>query len=451
MTANIHPTSSELATAVTEPGQAGPTLAHVDECLACRVLLSRIRHDLRLQPPDDDSVQRILAASAPLPEGLGDLLQAPRQGDPRPGEIWRAGRDEALLVWVRLVFDDGVADVIPLVLDIELADQETVVIEADATPLASELAAMVALRTHIDFGAFINRIGVLDLYREVTEVRTAVKEGRRPSGIRVGPPIDDDNDQRIEYRQALRDLLGELTPSAWAMAGFATGHALEDKPPEHLADIKTRLGERVDGVQFRGVDEQVITLSGGTRLSAALKVTCLDTAILVVTADAFLPDDAEVVEACNRMVIRESDADAVAVAVPAEDWETSLFTRAHLRPAIELPGGASVGPKVTLSGHNLVEILVKYLQDVTSPWEVTEPVAVHLPQRSVRQIALRYAEAEIGRISQDGRRAHQPAKKAGWQTLPTGLGEQVARFVDAIVHEKPIDEALGEIELGDPR
>jgi kynureninase len=106
---------------------------------------------------------------------------------------------------------------------------------------------------------------------------------------------------------------------------------------------------------------------------------------------------------------------------------------------------------VTLSGHNLVEILVKYLQDVTSPWEVTEPVADHLPQRSVRQIALRYAEAEIGRISQDGRRAHQPAKKAGWQTLPTGLGEQVARLVDAIVNEKPIDEALGEIELGDPR
>ncbi|SFW75012.1 hypothetical protein [Amycolatopsis australiensis] len=83
--------------------------------------------------------------------------------------------------------------------------------------------------------------------------------------------------------------------------------------------------------------------------------------------------------------------------------------------------------------------------------EVTEPVAEHLPQRSVRQIALRYAEAEIGRISQDGRLARQPAKKAGWQTLPTGLGEQVARFIDAIVNGKPVDEALPEIDLGDPR
>lgn len=169
-------------------------------------------------PPSEHDLRRILSAAPPLPDGLADLIQAPRQGDPRPGEVWRVGRDEALLVWIRRVFDDGVVDVIPLVLDIELADEETVLIEADATPLACELAAMVALRTHVDLGAFLNRIGTTDIRSDVTEVMTATREGRQPNGVRVGPPVVDDGDSRIAYRQALRGLLYGLTPGTWREA-----------------------------------------------------------------------------------------------------------------------------------------------------------------------------------------------------------------------------------------
>src|SRR4051812_27370692 len=121
MSANVHPTSSELGIAAREPAQAAATIEHVGSCIACRVRLARIRQSEGFEPPDDDSLQRILAASTPLPEGLGALILADRDGDPQPGEVWRVGRDEALLVWIRKVFDDGVADVIPLVLDVELA------------------------------------------------------------------------------------------------------------------------------------------------------------------------------------------------------------------------------------------------------------------------------------------------------------------------------------------
>jgi hypothetical protein len=442
MTANIHPTSGDLVTAVTEPDRAAATLGHTEGCVACRVRLLRLRRDLGFEPLEDDSLERILAASTPLPGGLGALVLAERQGDPQSGEIWRIGSAEALLVWVRRVFDDGVADVIPLVLDVELADQETVLVGADATPLASELAAMTALRTHVHFGAFLNRIGYLDIGKEVNEVMTAVVEGRRPSGVRVGPPIDDDDDRRIEYRQALRDLLADFAPSVWAEAH-----------PEHIEEstesVKSRLGERIGGLDIRDAAAKVVVTSEGVRVSTLMKITCLTTAVLVVTLDDAFPELADLVEACEELADQEIDSDAVAVTVPGDGWDTVLFTRAHLRSAIGLPNGALTGPTVTLDGHNLVEILVKFFDGITNLWDVTEPIADQLKQRNVHQMATKHAKSALEQVSQAGARAHQGPKKQAWQALPAELCGQVARFVEAIVGDEPVDEALRELGLGE--
>lgn len=165
---------------------------------------------------DEANLRRILSAVTPLPDGLGELIRAPRVGDPKPDEVWRIGRDEALLVWVRRVFDDGVADVVPVVLDVEFADEESILIDPASTPLATGLAAMLALRTHVDVRAFLNRICALDIRDVVAEVMAATREGRHPRGVLVGPPIVRDDDERISYRQAIRRLLVGLTPDTWS-------------------------------------------------------------------------------------------------------------------------------------------------------------------------------------------------------------------------------------------
>src|SRR6266545_5446349 len=82
MAANVHPTSGELAIAARDPARAVATLDHVDDCVACRVRLARISRDRGFEPPDDDSLQRVLAASSLLPDGLGELIRAERDGDP---------------------------------------------------------------------------------------------------------------------------------------------------------------------------------------------------------------------------------------------------------------------------------------------------------------------------------------------------------------------------------
>lgn len=169
--------------------------------------------------PTSGSLRRLQDASPLLPAVVSRLDTSEPDRTPAVGEIWRVGGSEAMLVWVRRVFSDRAADVVPVVFDVDLADSESIIVPAGATCLGVELAAMVALRTHVHCGAFLTYIDTLDIADDVAEVMAATREGRGPRGVRNGPPIVDGRDQRIEYRQAIRDIFGEITPSAWEAAG----------------------------------------------------------------------------------------------------------------------------------------------------------------------------------------------------------------------------------------
>jgi len=396
-------------------------------------------------------------ASTPLPEVLADVVSGGQDGEPQPNEIWRVGRSEALLVWVRRVFEDGVADVIPLVLDVELADQESVVVGADATPLATETATMVSLRTHVHTGAFLNRVGLLDIGKDVTEVMTAVREGRRPSGVRVGPPIDDDDDQRLEYRQALRDLLAELSPSAWlaiqdpgAEAEQRTSEPTANRSSNEIDVIETELGERLSGVQCRAPEAHIVTVDAAAQAKSVLKVMYLDTTVLVATLHGAsltaFPDTGAIAAACRNMTLIETDADAVAIAIPGDDWPTLLFTTGYMRKAIELPGGDCAEPTATIGGYGLVDTLCKHLEGAMPAWEVTE-ASNRIGRTNFHEIAVRHASTSIEQITAEGERARQAAKRTAWGSLADELDERVARFVVAVVNKENVDDALAEFAL----
>lgn len=460
MTMSNHPSSSELWAALHEPARAAATLEHLEECLACRVRMARIRRAASPSTPSHDSLQWIVDASTPLPEVLTALVSSQLSERPEPNEVWRVGRTEALLVWVRQVFDDGIVDVIPMVLDVELADQETVVVAADATALGTEAAAMVALRTHVHIGAFINRIGTLDIRKDVTEVMKATHEGRRPSRVRVGPPIDDDDDQRLEYRQALRDLLAELTPSAWLASLDLEGTNVEpgkqSDPPlgtssSAVNDIKAQVSERLWGVQCRDLVPKTVGIDGEVHGTSFLKVIYLDTAVLIVTlggegATGF-PDVGALATACGTLMLSESDADAIAVAIPADDWPTLLFTTASMRNGFELPSGTYAGPAATLEGHGLVDTLCKHLEGAVTAWDVAEPTSNRVHRTDLQQMAAGHANTSIEHVAAEGKRARQTAKRSAWANLPYQLDEHVARFVVAVVNQQSIDDAITELPL----
>ncbi|MGB3441497.1 MAG: hypothetical protein WBA97_22340 [Actinophytocola sp.] len=457
MTANVHPTSNDLLVAAQEPDRAPSTFEHLDECLACRVRFSRIREAAGLPPADNDNLQRVVQASMLLPDVLAGILTSISDEAPQPNEIWRVGGQEALLVWVRRVFEDGVADVVPLVLDVELADQESVIVAAESTPLATETVAMVALRTHIHLDTFLNRVSNLDISAAVGEVMAAMREGRRPSGVTVGPPIDDDDDQRLEYRQALRDLLGELSPSTWLDAHETSDDdtvADAEAPatgqrPEGFDTVESDLGERLPGLRFQDAERRRVTVDGTVHLTCVSKVVCLDTTVLVAVLDGpdvtDFPEINTVAAACEALTKEEPVADAVAVAIPSDDWPALLFTTSHLRHAVEIPGGKHRGPTVTLEGHGLVDTICKHLEGAVTAWEITEPVSDLLGTIGLHQIARAHALTSIQAVSAAGRRAQQAAKRAGWQSLSAEYSEQVARFVVEVVNGSTVTDALAEL------
>jgi hypothetical protein len=446
-----HPTTTELHDALSGLGDLAAISAHLDECIACRVWSARLAQSAQLEAPGSHAIEAIARASQTV-AGLGSISDADTDGEPKEGELWRVGQSEAALVWVRKNFGDGVVDSVPVVLDTNFADEQSVLVPAGLSPLMVDLAAMTALRTHLDVGAFINRIGTLDVAGQIEEVIQAARQGRT-SEMPVGSPIVSDDDDRLEYRQALRDVLAGLTPTAWrAIRGTvpASPAMSSDRGEEAM---RAAVAERLWGSACSVLDRVRVPV-GNQQLQSLFKVVYLDTSVVVGAVESIeraASAATSLAEACEALVASSPDADAVCVAEPSGDWPCMLFTRASLRPAVQLPFGNDVEPAPILWGLGLVDTLWKHLEGAAPAWEVAEGASRGLGSFDLADIAFRNAQFSIAATEGKGRRALQPAKKAAWSALPSDLAERVANFVGAVVDPSSVGRALDEFRSGGGR
>ncbi|WP_433521684.1 hypothetical protein ACQPZ2_30890 [Nocardia pseudovaccinii] len=463
MRENVHPLSTELLAALRDPGHAATsTYEHVEHCVACRIRMLRIQHDVGAVSPGQDSIQRIIDASSRLPDTVTDLISRDNNTEPQANELWRVGRTEALLVWVRKVFDDGIADVVPVVLDTELADLHTLIIGAPATPLSVELAVMVPLRTHIPTRLFLNKIAAVDIGTDVDEVMAAMREGRNPSGVQVGSPVDDENDQRIEYRQAMRDLLAELAPGAAEGAQEepegegrplpAVNEGSSDDPPDDLQNVQAELNSRLSGVRCVSVSPTVLHVNDSVRIKRVLKIFYLDTTVLLLIllpeSVVEFPNYGDLAEACRTITLIDTDVDAVTVTLTDRDTSTLLFTSADMRSAVGIPDGNQVGPSPTLVGLGLIDTLCKHLDSSVAAWELTDQEADNFRiHTNLTAIASRHAAHAAARIGTEGNRARQQAKKSAWLSLDKSFDEQATGFVTSIIGDGDVEAALARLGL----
>ncbi|MCP2175904.1 hypothetical protein LX13_001723 [Williamsia maris] len=358
-----------------------------------------------------------------------------------------------MLVWVRRNFHDGAVDVIPVVLDVELADEHTLLVPASRSPLLTDLAAVVTLRSHLHHEAFIDRVGSLDIASDIEEVVAAQRTGRL-SPARVGPSIHAEDDERLEYRQALRDLLAELTPSAWTPSGVDTGppSRSEIRPRAKERDrrwFERRVAERLPSASCILLEDESFTISPGAGLEPFSKVVYLDTAVLVLTVDSLERVQtrlSDLASACISAARSSPDADAVCVTERAGDWESLLFSQASLREALVLPSGTTAGPVAVLSGLGVMDTLWKHLEGSISAWEATDQSPGGLGAVDVASIASRHVLTSIGAVESQGRRAQQDAKKTTWTRLDPQLADRVSRFVTSVTGSTTPAEALSTFE-----
>lgn len=448
MTRQDHPTSMALASAALDSGvDATAIREHLKGCLACRVRMARLEHSEAIEGPHRGNVVRILEASTPGPEVLGRLLAEPKGGDPGPGQLWRVGRDEALLVWVRGVLGDSI-DVIPAVLDVDLADQQTVLLPSTATPLGMELALMTGVRAHIHRQAFLQYLADVDAMDEVNEAITAASAGREPQGISVGPPIESANDQRLEYRQVLADLLTDLGPSMWDSPGWPPG-ASEPSDRGIFEALVDELPQRHVGALVTEIVNQQFEVDAEHQLHCYCKVSYLDTSVIVtvlVGPEATSFQEAHsLAKACLEVAHCEPDGDAVAVAVLKPDWPTVLMKVSDMRSAYEPPSGEQRGPRILLGGLGLIDLLAKYFDLQSTAWETTEGANSLQGQTDVQTLAAQHALSAVAAVAKQGGRALTQAKKSAWTNLPSGLEERIAEFIVSVASDEPIDSAISKL------
>jgi hypothetical protein len=446
MNIHDHPSALTLAASQDESEEAAAVREHLAMCLICRVRADRLRHMTAPGSPSDDAIARILQASTPGPTVLARLTTACDDDPPRPGELWRVGRDEALLVWVRRVFA-GAADVIPAVLDIELADQESVVVPSHASPMGMPLALLTGVRGHIGMPAFLERLGSIEMSAQVQEVMTASREGRTPDGVDVGLPIESHEDQRVEYRQVVADLLSDLAPSRWP-------NPASDEPPESDYDelctlLSQELPGRHHGTKVSAVPFRPVLAYGETSLWTCARVTYLDTSVIVAMLDGAHLEEALLVtalaNACLEVVHLEPDADAIAVTGKSSGWPTAVLRVPQLRTAFETPSGGRVPPRLKIEPLPVVDALAKFLDTQVTAWEETEPTAPKIQNLDFEQLALEAAIEAVGAVAAEGNRARIPAKQQAWTNLAEDLGPRIAAIIVSIAAGGPTEAVLDEL------
>ena len=436
-----HPGTLELAAARGPEAADEAVRQHLGACVACRVRAARLWHELEPGAPSEDAVTRILEASSPGPAIIATFTSERDSGLPRPGEIWRIGRDEALLVWVRQVFSDAI-DVIPVVLDIELADQESVFLPAESTPLGMPLALLAGIRGHVGPRAMLQRIGYVHAFSAVKEVMAAARAGRPPAGVAAGPPIDRDDDQRIEYRQVVADLLADLAPDTW----------VDDGPPGAEVDevmdlLRQELSFWEAGVQVLPMPLHQEPVSTGVALFPCARVTYLDTSIVVAlisgaALDESLASERSLPLACLNLARLEPDAAAIAITGNAAGWPAVVLRVTDLRNAYETPTGRLAAPRLARQSLPVGDALRKFLETQATAWEVTEPVTARIGEIDIGGLAGRSADDALADITAQGRKSRMPAKKSAWTCLPGDLGQRIADSITAISAGEPVDGVL---------
>lgn len=437
-----HPTASLLRDFVAGELPVAPADRideHLQTCLACRVWAGRLRHsDPAAQRGVPESVvSRLLGAGSTVPQAITGALAGPTGGTPAPGELWRVGRnDDALLVWVRRTDDELVA-VVPVVLDTDLADEHTLIVNEADSPLGLELVVMVSVEAFLDPRAFLLRLCDLPLDEAVAAVRSARRDGRPVVGITVGLPIESGQDQRLEYRRAVSDLLGDLAADAF----------LDDQTDicqDNDSDL-LRLQDEVDGLCAgragcisHYVGPESTPVEGDLSLQTFAIVVELDTRVLLTVltgagASGALTDPATAV-ACGkaraRYEVENGPTDAVVVVAADAEWKTVVLAGADTEYAFETPSGSTRDPRVIEGPLPFAVALFKHLETHSTDFGDLGGVSLGIHELDLASFLADHAEAAIDRVAKIGQAARIPAKK---ESIAEAMsGDVAARISDAV-------------------
>lgn len=417
------------------------------------------------------------AASVAVPEAARAAVsgaERPEAG-PRPGELWRARPADGgpvTLVWIRSVDPSGPV-VVPVTFDVEQADEMTLIVNADVSPLGLSLALHLAVETTIEPAALFDRLGRLDAGADVEAVHEAGRSaGVVPAGaLAVGPSLLSPLDERAEFRQGLADRLSELTPGDLGLgdapdavvapvgggvgsdAVVATvGRGADGGPDaaigewwpletptdraELLKAIHRVLAESHPGAR---IAPRPAAAAGSEQLSAVALVAELDAFVLVAVVDETL-DDAGRLEAARQALHADQLLNAVCLTETRGPFLAVVVDRRDVVAAIETPSGRLAPARQSRPAAPVGTALSKFLDSTISPFGrlVSTYVEGHAPDP--RMLAVDVSADAVRTIEASARSFKTEGKRPGYERVKRHQAA-ITRLVEEALNRPDVDVA----------
>ncbi|MGI8806459.1 MAG: hypothetical protein ACR2KK_01135 [Acidimicrobiales bacterium] len=424
-----HPLDIDLADlldGLLDEPRAADVGAHVDGCLLCRVKRLRLSQAPRAGPMTGTETLPTPTFVPPTVDDEGGVAAI--------AELWLAGGDERMLVLVLAPHGGERVLVAPVTLDVEAADDEAVILDAQRSPLGTGIVVHPALATALPRAVLVRRVATVADLPGLLAV-----DGTGPAR---GAALDGDADPRLELRAQLGDRLKALDDTAGSGTDVARSALIDD------------LGA------LRGAACAVRVLDGWPDLPVADRnrwvplVTVDEVGVVLVVFDTphGLVDDRDFDVA--RAVLTRTNASALVVLTNELSDLADVFDASSLNHGIDMPSGAHTPPRPLISGLVAYDAVAKYLDQHSGARAMSAPTRNPIARVDVGELLKEAAAAAVADMVRQGGRFKILPKRRGYESLaeaPEALGGALAQaFTGASVAEALLELARGDSDEDGP-
>lgn len=421
-----HPLDVEIADLVDgllDPKVHDAVEVHLAQCLLCRIKRQRFVGQPRVGLMSFNDVE--------MPKFNLIETQDERDTVVQAGDLWVTKGSNGIVVLVRSV-DETDAIVVPVVVDVELADDECQVVPAKLSPLGVSISVYGRLRVNVPVSALCRKI--------ISSCSTDLLNLSDIDEVFVGLPIEGPDDPRLEVRQWLTDHLTSLS-----------SHQPESTYPIDSASPAEfyRLREALDGLRPSAHVEPFVDLrisdASEREWTGIARVEELGVIVLVIDTPLGLADQSDF--AAAHTLLTRCGASALAIVASGTSDLCDVFDAPGLFGALQVLNGDREH-KSQISGMMLSDAIAKYLDNkLRVPYgKGTADRGTHV---KVGRILSRQIVAAVDSTVATGNKAKIKAKKVGYKSV----GESVEALKDILndtlsggLHPDEIANIAGEVE-----
>jgi hypothetical protein len=376
-------------------------------------------HEAPVDDPTESQLADLVraAAAAVAPEGVrAAVARADRpEAGPQIGELWRAhlpGGGPLTMVWLRSLSPAAVQGV-PVSFDTEVADDDTLILPAEASRLGLPLALHLAVETTVDRHSLIDRLGSLD--------PAAVEAGRAAQAATAARP-----QQRDEFAH---------TPDVDAEQEWWPLDTLSERAgllkAVHRALTESHPGARIAPRPSAG--------AGAAPLSAVALVAELDAFVLVAVVDHPLGDAARL-EAARQALHADQLLNAVCLVDPVDPFLAVVVDRRDVVAAIETPSGELRPPRQSRPPSPVGIALSKFLDATISPFGRLARTFVEGQALDPRALAVDVSADAVRTVEASAKGFKTEGKRPGYERVKRHK-TAITRLVEEALNQPDVDVA----------